>query len=228
MAQHIYSNISQTRANSRKVFTLQSVNRKKIRLELRPTVPQSTDKKTTRNTKNLNDVLGLYSVIFKLNTLKLENIDMQAYLNKLDSLKENYGNLMPYAKDAIIHEEQLRKFFIIMSVIRLPSELESICNQILSGTIVPSYDSVSEQLLQLATLHVFGTTFPLSIVALTLGDTTALASLGNNQNRSRGGSFNSKPHPKCYHCNRLRHTIDCCLKLHGRTPRKVNAAQIDH
>lgn len=47
-----------------------------------------------------------------------------------------------------------------------------------------------------------------------LGDTTALGSLGNNQNRSRGGS--SKSRPKCEHCNRFGHKIDRCWKLHGK------------
>ncbi|XP_058772610.1 uncharacterized protein LOC131646641 [Vicia villosa] len=113
-----------------------------------------------------------------------------------------------------------------MTLKRLPSELESVRNQILSGTIVPSYDTVSEQLLRLATPHEFGLVSPLSIAAPTPGDTAALASLGNNQNRLRGGSSNSKPRPKCDHCNRLGHTIDRCWKLHGRPPRQVNAAQI--
>ncbi|CAI8601908.1 unnamed protein product [Vicia faba] len=51
----------------------------------------------------------------------------------------------------------------------------------------------------------------------------ALASLGNNQNCLRGGSSNSKPRPKCDHCNRLGHTIDRCWKLHDKPPRQVAA-----
>ena len=45
-----------------------------------------------------NDVHSLYSVIHKLNTLKFENMDVQAYLSKLDALKASYATLMPYAK----------------------------------------------------------------------------------------------------------------------------------
>lgn len=152
-----------------------------------------------------NDVHYLYSVIHKINTLKVENMDMQAYLSKLDALKANFATLMPYAKDATAHAEQQSKFFMIMALIGLPSEFEFVRNQILSGTTVPNYDAVSEQLLRLS-----------------------FASLGNNQNRFRGGSSNSKPRPKCDHCNRLGHTIDRCWKLHGRPLRQVNAAQIDH
>ena len=166
-----------------------------------------------------NDVHCLYSVILKLDTLKLQNMDMQAYLSKLDALKASYETLMPYAKDATAHSEQQSKFFMVMALKGLPPELESVRNQILSGTIVPNYDAVSEQPLRLATPHAFGLVSPPSIVALSPGDTAALASLGNNQNRLRGGSSNSKPHPKCDHCNRLGHTIDRCWKLHGRPPR---------
>ncbi|CAI8602358.1 unnamed protein product [Vicia faba] len=166
-----------------------------------------------------NDVHSLYSVIHKLNTLKLKNMDVQAYLSKLDALKASYATLMPYAKDAIAHVEQQSKYFMVMALEGLPLELESVRNQILSGTTVPNYDAVSEQLLRLATPHAFGPVSPPFIAIPTPGDTTALASLGNNQNRLRGGLSNSKPRPKCDHCNRLGHTIDRCWKLHGKPPR---------
>lgn len=58
----------------------------------------------------------------------------------------------------------------------------SFVTKILLGTIVLSYESISEQLLWLTTPYAFGPVSPQSITASTLGDTTALASLGNNQN----------------------------------------------
>ena len=121
---------------------------------------------------------------------------MQAYLSKLHALKASYATFMPYAKDASAHAEQL----------------ESVRSQILSCTIVPNYDTVSEQLLRLATPHAFGLISPPSIATPAPDDTVALASLGNNQNRFRGWSSNSKPRPKCDHCNRLGRTIDRCWK----------------
>lgn len=132
-----------------------------------------------------NDVHCLYSVILKLDTLKLQNMDMQAYMSKLDALKASFETLMPYAKDATAHSEQQSKIFMVMALKGLPPELESVRNQILSGTIIPNYDAVSEQLLRLATPHAFGSVSPPSIVAPAPGDTVALASLGNNQNRLR-------------------------------------------
>jgi hypothetical protein len=135
---------------------------------------------------------------------------------------------MPYAKDATTHAEQQSKYFMVMALKELPSKLESVCNQILSGTTVPNYDTVSEQLLRLATPHAFGQVTPPSIAIPTQGDIAALASLGNNQIRLRGGPSNSKPRPKCDHCNRLGHTIDRCWKLHRKHSRQVNATQIDN
>ncbi|MCI50090.1 hypothetical protein A2U01_0071334, partial [Trifolium medium] len=53
------------------------------------------------------------------------------------------------------------------------------------------------------------------------GDTTALASFGNNKNRYRGGPSNSKPrsNSKCAHCDQSGHDIDNCWVLHGKPPR---------
>lgn len=51
---------------------------------------------------------------------------MQAYMSKLDALKPNYETLIPYAKDATTHAEKQSKFFMIMALIELPSELESV------------------------------------------------------------------------------------------------------
>lgn len=44
---------------------------------------------------------------------------------------------------------------MIMALDRLPQELDFVRNQILSGYIVPNYEAVGEQMLRLATPHVF-------------------------------------------------------------------------
>lgn len=129
-----------------------------------------------------NDVHGLYSIIRKIKTLKVENMDIQAYLSKLNALKVNYATLLPYAKYVRTHVKQQSEFFMIMALIELPLELEFVRNQILSGTIIPNYDAVSEQLLRLATFQAFSLLSHPSIIALTPGGIISLASLGNNQN----------------------------------------------
>jgi hypothetical protein len=55
---------------------------------------------------------------------------------------------MPFTSDATTHAEQRNKFFMIMALVGLPPELDSVRNQILSGS-TPDYESISEQLLLL-------------------------------------------------------------------------------
>lgn len=63
-----------------------------------------------------NDVHNLYSAITKLNSLKLENMDMQAYLSKLDALKTNFTTLIPFTKYATTYDEQQSKYFMIVAL----------------------------------------------------------------------------------------------------------------
>lgn len=57
---------------------------------------------------------------------------MKAYLSKLDELKENLTTLIPFTKDATTYVEQQSKYFMIVALSRLPSELDFVWNQILS------------------------------------------------------------------------------------------------
>ncbi|KAK6150524.1 hypothetical protein DH2020_015456 [Rehmannia glutinosa] len=93
-----------------------------------------------------NDVHRLYSVVSNLISIKLENMDMQTYLGKLDHLIADFDTLMPFVSDAATHAEQRSKFFMVLALPGLPPELDSVRNQILSGSSVPSCDIVSEQL----------------------------------------------------------------------------------
>jgi predicted GNAT family acetyltransferase len=147
-----------------------------------------------------NDVHRLYSVVLSLNSLKLENMDMQAYLSKLDSLKANFTSLMPFTSDATAHAEQRSKFFMIMALVGLPPELDSVRNQILSGSTVPDYDSVSEQLLRLATPHAFG---PASTPSPT--ESSALASHYRGRGGRNGGRGGQRHSIRCNYCTRYGH-----------------------
>jgi len=63
---------------------------------------------------------------------------------------------MPFTNDADKHVEQRGKFYMILALVGLPLEFNSIGNQILSNIVVPSYDTISEQLLCLLIPHMFG------------------------------------------------------------------------
>lgn len=127
-----------------------------------------------------NDDHRLYSVILQLNYMKLGNMDMQAYLSKLDALKANFTILIPFTIYATTHVEQRSKYFMVMALIRLPPEQDSVCNQILSGSTIRTYDKVSEQLLHLAIPHAFGPVSLPSFVAHAPGDIGAFTSIDNN------------------------------------------------
>jgi hypothetical protein len=64
-----------------------------------------------------NDVHCLYSVVISPNYLKLENVDVQAYLSKLDSVKVDFQSLMLFTSDATSHGEQCSKLFVIMTLV---------------------------------------------------------------------------------------------------------------
>lgn len=172
-----------------------------------------------------NDVHRLYSVVNSLNSLKLENMDVQAYLSKLDSLKANFQTLMPFISDATNHAEQRSKFFMVMVLVGLPPELDSVRNQILSGSTVPDYETVSEQLLRLATPHAFG-----HVSTPSPNDSSAFASHynghgGRNAGRSGHGSRRSV---RCNYCNRYNHIkADCHTKAREQQqqPRVAAVAQ---
>lgn len=44
---------------------------------------------------------------------------------------------------------------MIMALVRLPPEVNSVHNQVLAGSTVPNYEVVSEQRLRLVTSHAF-------------------------------------------------------------------------
>ena len=88
--------------------------------------------------------------------MKLENMEMQTYLGKLERLIDDYNTLMPFTNDADTFYEERSQFFMVLALVGLAPKLEAVCNKILSSSAIPSYDMVSEQLLCLFTMHAFG------------------------------------------------------------------------
>lgn len=105
---------------------------------------------------------------------KLENMDMQTYLGKLESVIADYNTLMPFMSDVEMFYKQRNQFFMVLALVGLTLELEAVRNQILSGSVVLSYDTVNEQLLRLSTPHAFGSS------STPTGDFFALVSHSSN------------------------------------------------
>ncbi|KAJ1401798.1 hypothetical protein SESBI_28561 [Sesbania bispinosa] len=129
-------------------------------------------------------------------------MDMQSYLSKLDSLIADFDSLMPFTDNADAHAKQRGKFFMVLALAGLPHDLDSVRNQILSSPTIPSYDTVSEQLLRLSVPQSFApsasASFPVS------DDSTALVS--NSYHRGgRGGRGGYRTRPRCNYCKSFWH-----------------------
>ncbi|KAJ1383528.1 hypothetical protein SESBI_43288 [Sesbania bispinosa] len=74
--------------------------------------------------------------------------------------------LIPCDKLVDGHAKQRGKFFMVLALVGLPHDLDSVRNQILSSPTIPSYDTVCEQLLRLSVPQSFApsayASFPVS------------------------------------------------------------------
>ncbi|KAJ1386356.1 hypothetical protein SESBI_40867 [Sesbania bispinosa] len=122
-----------------------------------------------------NDINRLYTVVSNLISVKKQDMDMQSYLSKLDSLIVDFDSLMPFTDNTDEHAKQHGKFFMVLALASLAHDLDSVRNQILSSPTIPSYDTVCEQLLWLSVPQSFApsasASFPVS------DDSTALVSI---------------------------------------------------
>ncbi|RVW87744.1 hypothetical protein CK203_043987 [Vitis vinifera] len=108
------------------------------------------------------------------------------------------------------------KFFIVLTLIGLRPDLETIRDQILGSSFVPSLDDVFARLLHISSTQ----TLP--------SDNTSDSSVLVSQTNSRGGCSGNRgrgQRPHCTYCNKLGHTRDWCYQLHGRPPRTAHVAQ---
>ncbi|RVX20027.1 hypothetical protein CK203_004565 [Vitis vinifera] len=105
---------------------------------------------------------------------------------------------------------------MVLTLISLRPDLETICDQILGSSSVPSLDDVFVRLLRISSTQ----TLP--------SDNTSDSSVLVSQTSSRGGRSGNRgrgQHPHCTYCNKLGHTRDRCYQLHGRPPHTAHVAQ---
>ncbi|RVW99732.1 hypothetical protein CK203_029295 [Vitis vinifera] len=132
-------------------------------------------------------------------------MDLFTYIGRIASLKEEFLTLMPFSNGAEAQQIQTDKFFMVLTLIGLHPDLESIRDQILASPSVPSLDDVFARLLRLSSTQTLSTDG--------LSDSSMLAS----QTNSRGGCSGNRgrgQHPQCTYCIGLAHPLPS-LPLHS-------------
>ena len=143
-------------------------------------------------------------------------MDLSTYIGQIASLKEEFLTVMPLTTDVGAQQTQFDKFFMVLTLIGLRPDLETVRNQILGSSSIPSLDDVFARLLRISS------TQPLP------SNSTSDSSMLVSQTNSRGGRSGNRgrgQRPQCTYCNKLGHTRDRCYQLHGRPPRTAHVAQ---
>ena len=163
-----------------------------------------------------NDIQRLYKVASTIVNIRQQDMDLSNYIDQIVSLKEEFLTLMPLTSDVGAQQTQIDKFIMVLTLIGLRPNLETVRDQILGSPLVPSLNDVFAHLLRISSTQTL------------LSDSTSNSSVlvsqtnpwgGRNGNQSKG----QRPH--CTYCNKLGHTRDCCYQLHGRPPRTTHVAQ---
>ena len=106
---------------------------------------------------------------------------------------------------------------MVLTLIGLHPDLETVRDQILGSSSVPSLDDVFARLRRSSSTQ----TLPF--------DNTSDSSVVVSQTNSQGGRSGNRgrgQHPHCTYCNKRGHTHDRCYQLHGRPPRTAHVAQL--
>ncbi|RVW79509.1 hypothetical protein CK203_050049 [Vitis vinifera] len=144
-----------------------------------------------------NDIQRFYKVVSDIVHVRQQDMDLFTYIGRIASLKEEFLTLMPFTNGAKTQQIQTNKFFMVLTLIGLHPDLESVRDQILASPSVPSLDDVFARLLRLSFTQTLSTDSPL--------DSSVLAS----QTHSRGGRSGNRVEDN----------------LHGRPPRTAHIAQ---
>ena len=102
-------------------------------------------------------------------------MDLSTYIGQIASLKEEFLTVMPLTTDVGDQRTQIDKFFMVLTLIGLRPDLETVRDQILGSSSVPSLDDVFARLLRISSTQ----TLP--------SDNTSDSSVLVSQTNSQGG-----------------------------------------
>ncbi|RVW39327.1 Retrovirus-related Pol polyprotein from transposon RE2 [Vitis vinifera] len=97
-----------------------------------------------------NDIQRLYKVASSIVNVKQQDMDLSTYISQIVSLKEEFLTVMPLTTDVGDQRTQIDKFFMVLTLIGLRLDLETIRDQILGSFSVPSLDDVFAHLLRIS------------------------------------------------------------------------------
>ena len=163
-----------------------------------------------------NDIQRLYKVASAIVNIRQQDMDLSNYIGQIASLKEEFLTLMPFTSDVGAQQTQVDKFFMVLTLIGLRPDLETLRDQILGSPSVPSLDDVFARLLRISSTQTLASDSPL--------DSSVLVSHINLRG-GRSGTRGRGQRPHCSYCNKLGHTRDRCYQLHGHPPRSAHVAQ---
>ena len=121
-----------------------------------------------------NDIQRLYKVASSIVNVRQQDMDLSTYIGQIASLKEEFLIVMPLTTDVGDQQTQIDKFFMVLTLIGLRPNLETVRDQILGSSFVPSLDDMFARL-----FRIFSTqTLPF--------DNTSNSSVLVSQTNSRG------------------------------------------
>ncbi|RVW55484.1 Retrovirus-related Pol polyprotein from transposon RE1 [Vitis vinifera] len=121
-----------------------------------------------------NDIQRLYKVASSIVNVKQQNMDLSTYIGQIASLKEEFLLMMPLTTDVGDQRTQIDKFFMVLMLIGLRPDLETVPRSDSGSSSVPSFDDVFARLLRISSTQ----TLP--------SDNTSDSSVLVSQTNSRG------------------------------------------
>ena len=97
---------------------------------------------------------------------------MESYLGQIDTLKDQFGSLMPLSETVTTQEQQRDKFFMVLALNGLRSDLTLVKDQILASSLVPSLIDVSARLLRIGSETIETNNVETSVVAVKTDNST--------------------------------------------------------
>nr|CAN82683.1 hypothetical protein VITISV_000483 [Vitis vinifera] len=143
-------------------------------------------------------------------------MDLSTYICQIASLKEEFLTVMPLTTDVGDQRIQIDKFFMVLTLIGLRPDLETVRDQILGSSSIPSLDDVFARLLHISSTQ--------TLPSDNISDSSVLVSQTNSRG-GRSGNRGRGQRPHCTYCNKFGHTRDRCYQLHGWPPRIAHVAQ---